>query len=130
MQREMEIVTSFLRECGKGKSQLQQAFRQYFTSGTEWENVGFVTTNGVQEAIDHVERLESEMGFVAFRVEIRAIAAHGSKVLTERVDFLIDSNGEELDQSVPVMGIFHVEDDHITLWRDYFDTARFSSLAK
>ena len=40
MPTNVETVTRFLGECGKGKSELQAAFRRYFTPETIWENVG------------------------------------------------------------------------------------------
>lgn len=55
--------------------------------------------------------------------EVRAIAASGSTVLTERVDsFLYPDHRIDL----PVMGAFEVgADGRITAWRDYFDLNQF-----
>jgi limonene-1,2-epoxide hydrolase len=47
------------------------------------------------------------------------------KVLTERDDIFILKGGRRV--SVPVMGVFHVNDaNRITLWRDYFDLASWN----
>ncbi len=54
-----------------------------------------------------------------------AIAETGNKVLTERIDRIIDRNGAEV-MTVPVMGVFEIEDGKIAVWRDYFDTIKNS----
>ena len=46
----------------------------------------------------------------------------GNKVLTERIDHLRNADGDAV-MSLAVMGIFEVQGDKITGWRDYFDTA-------
>lgn len=55
--------------------------------------------------------------------EILAMASAGNVVFAERVD-RIDSNGRHLD--LPVTGVFEVEGEKITVWRDYFDIATYS----
>ena len=50
--------------------------------------------------------------------KVLAIAASGNKVLTERVD---DFSRGGIEVSLPLMGIFEVEEGLITAWRDYFD---------
>jgi limonene-1,2-epoxide hydrolase len=53
-----------------------------------------------------------------------AIAVVGRKVLTERVDHMLDADGKKIDL-LRVMGIFEVDDNgKITRWRDYFDAHR------
>jgi limonene-1,2-epoxide hydrolase len=52
------------------------------------------------------------------------VATVGNTVLTERVDHLVDAAGKTT-MSIPLMGIFVVEDGKIAQWRDYFDTAPF-----
>lgn len=54
-----------------------------------------------------------------------AIAEQGNKVLTERVDNFVMADGKQV--SLPVMGVFEVEQGRITAWRDYFDLAGFTS---
>ena len=69
--------------------------------------------------------LESFMGPASHaEFEIKGIAAHGSLVLTERVDRFV-VNGKPI--ALPVMGAFEVRaDGKITAWRDYFDLAQFT----
>jgi len=60
------------------------------------------------------------------KVDMLAIAEQGNTVLTERVDHLHAADGT-LVMSVPLAGIFDVEDGKIVGWRDYFDTAGLAS---
>ncbi|UZW57087.1 nuclear transport factor 2 family protein [Sphingobium sp. JS3065] len=55
---------------------------------------------------------------------LHAIAETGNKVLTERTDnFIIGDK----PVSIPVMGIFEIEDGKIKQWRDYFDLGQMVS---
>jgi limonene-1,2-epoxide hydrolase len=66
--------------------------------------------------------LRSAGPFESCEWRIRSIAASGCKVLTERVDELVVA-GTRI--SLPVMGVFEVEDGLIRRWRDYFDLASY-----
>jgi limonene-1,2-epoxide hydrolase len=66
--------------------------------------------------------LNSKGGFDWIDWKLLAIAESGNQVLTERIDdFRIGGR----DVSLPVMGIFEIEDDLIRAWRDYFDMAMY-----
>ena len=96
-------------------------FDRWFRPDTVWENHGMVTTTGPAEAIALMEALAAK-GMVSMEFELRAIAADGRKVLTERTDHAYDASGKRT-ASFPVMGIFEVDEDgKIAAWRDYFDT--------
>ena len=115
-----EIVLSFLDQCGKGKGDLLDAFRTYFTSNTIWENVGLVTTTGVDEALAIINKFEISDGITHFDAETLSIAVDGDRVLTERVDRLLTSKGDTV-VTLRVMGIFELANGKIAAWRDYFD---------
>lgn len=66
--------------------------------------------------------LESKGGFDRVHWKVLAIAAAGNKVLTERVD---DFTLGGIDVSLPLMGIFEIEDGSIRAWRDYFDLGMY-----
>ena len=67
-------------------------------------------------------------GFMGMADQIRfdtlSLLAEGPVVMTERVDHFI---GPERTVSLPVMGVFEVNDGAITAWRDYFDMNQFTS---
>lgn len=118
-----QIVSEFLA-MWETPGGLDQSFRDYFTAGTVWENVGWVTTVGPEEAMALNATFFGKTGMTAIRVELLAVAEAGNKVLTERIDHLLDGEGNVLASPV-VMGIFEMEGGKIAAWRDYFDTRGF-----
>lgn len=119
-----ETVCAFLALWEK-PGELDAAFRAYFTDETIWENVGWATTVGAEEAMELNRGYEDALGMTAIRVENLAVAETGNKVLTERIDHIIGKDGEAMI-SPKVMGIFEVEGDKIVSWRDYFDTRTYA----
>lgn len=122
MTDEIDIVTRFFNDCAKGKQAMQDAYRRDFTSTTVWENVGFSITTGAEEALALMAVLERDLGVATFQADILGIAAHGSKVLTERVDHLVDEHGATRFP-LRIMGGFDIVGGKIHGWRDYFDPA-------
>ncbi|AST28101.1 MULTISPECIES: limonene-1,2-epoxide hydrolase [Ralstonia solanacearum species complex] len=96
------------------------AVRRWFTPDTRWVNEGVSATTGVDEAIAMIDGLETSMGISTVHFDVIAIAADGSRVLTERVDRFERADGAEIGR-VTLMGIFKVEGEKIVEWRDYFD---------
>lgn len=117
----VQIVESFFA-LWADPAEIPQAFQRYFRSDTIWENVGMATTTGVEQAMGLIGVFEQKFGMRSIRVETIAIAAVGGKVLTERIDHMLDAEGKTLF-SLRVMGICEVEGGKIVKWRDYFDTA-------
>jgi limonene-1,2-epoxide hydrolase len=73
-----------------------------------------------------MNRFEEAAGVVTFEAEILAIATDGSKVLTERIDRLVDENGADAMEATPVMGILEFEGEKIVAWREYTDSRAFA----
>ncbi|HAB45125.1 MAG TPA: limonene-1,2-epoxide hydrolase [Gammaproteobacteria bacterium] len=100
----------------------------------DWDTViGLLADDVVYHNIP-MEKLEGKTAAEAFIRGMQAdavdwitlnIAANGAVVLTERVDNFKMSQGK--DVSVPVMGIFEIENGKIKAWRDYFDLNTFAS---
>lgn len=115
-----EVVTTFLALWEKPGG-LDQSVRDYFLPTTVWENVGMAKTTGVDEAVALNAQLGAAMGLATIRVDMLALATAGNKVLTERVDHMVNAAGETMF-SAPVAGIFEIEEGKIAAWRDYFDS--------
>ena len=97
------------------------AFGEHVTDDVVWENSGFPTQNGREAAQQFLHSFSQAMPLTGIRVEILAIAAQGNKVVTERIDHLIDATGTAL-ASLPLAGVLEVAaDGRISAWRDYFD---------
>ena len=92
------------------------------TDDVLYDNVPFPTIVGR----DGVRKFHIDFGFgTNFRAEFRVvnIAATGNIVLSERVDVFFHTNGGTI--TLPVMGTVTVENDMITVRRDYFDPTDF-----
>jgi limonene-1,2-epoxide hydrolase len=88
-----------------------------------------VYVNGPMEPVKGREAIQATMAaFMGMGgqagVDIVHIVADGPIVMTERVDH---STQGAKTISLPVMGIFEVQDGVITAWRDYFDLNQFTS---
>jgi limonene-1,2-epoxide hydrolase len=118
-----QTVIAFL-DAWEGPGGIAQAFRDYFTPDTVWENIGMSKTTGPDEAMGVLDGFGESADKVSMRVDNLAVAPIGGRVLTERVDHILDAAGKPT-MSVQVMGIFETQDGKITAWRDYFDTAGF-----
>lgn len=99
-----------------------QAIRDWFTADTVWENVGMSKTTGADQAMAVLAGFGSGADQLWMRADNLAVAQVGDKVLTERVDHVLDDEGNPA-MSIRLMGTFEVEGGKITAWRDYFDTA-------
>lgn len=66
--------------------------------------------------------LTGKGGFDWVDWKLLALAESGNKVLTERID---DFSLGGVAVSLPLMGIFEIEDGRIRAWRDYFDMAMY-----
>jgi limonene-1,2-epoxide hydrolase len=118
-----ETVTAFLALWDRPGG-MAQAVRDYFTPDTVYENIGMSRTRGVDEAIDFLSSFGSDASQLAMRADTLTMAEAGDKVLTERIDHILGTDGEPA-ASFAVMGIFEVAGGKIVAWRDYFDTAAF-----
>jgi limonene-1,2-epoxide hydrolase len=125
----IDTVTAFFARFSEGKEGLYDSLRRWFTPETIWDNVGLAVTTGPEQAIELAKQFEQQMGVSCVVIELRAIAATGNKVLTERIDHLIAADGTER-WGAGVMGTFEIENGKIVAWRDYFDTARTQALAE
>lgn len=118
-------VAAFLERVDTGLDGFAAAVRRWFTPQTVWENVGMSLTTGPDEALTVIDGMKTA-GIAAMRVENLAVAAVGNRVLTERIDYMVDANGNTR-RVVRTMGIFEVsETGEIIRWSDYFDTAAFA----
>lgn len=119
-----ETVMAFLAELEQPGG-FEAGVRRFFTPTTRYLNVGMSDTTGIDDTIAFVQGFEAQTGMVSMKVDMLAIAEAGSKVLTERIDYIYAAGGSVI-MAPAVMGIFEVEDGKITGWRDYFDTLALS----
>jgi limonene-1,2-epoxide hydrolase len=122
----IQTVVDFVDTINEGPEGFAKGLARWFTPQTVWENVGMSVTTGPEQALGLMQAMGAG-GIAAFRIETLAIAAQGRKVLTERVDYMMNAAGETT-LALPVMGVFEIAPDgKIVRWADYFDTSAFKS---
>jgi len=94
----------------------------YLSPTCEYDNVP------ISKAIGHDE-IKAVLGMFVSPdnpAEFRVLrqAATGNLVMNERIDRLA-IGGKTVE--IPVVGVWEVEGDKITLWRDYFDVGQMNS---
>jgi limonene-1,2-epoxide hydrolase len=117
-------VLEFFREWEPSKEAMIASMRRRFTPTTVWENVGLVTTTGIDEALGFLESFAAQANFATARVIVHHAAAVGNVVLTERDDDFFDAAGKKV-LSIRLMGVFEMDGPRVLAWRDYFDTKAF-----
>jgi limonene-1,2-epoxide hydrolase len=88
----------------------------FFAEGATYHNIPFppaVGTDAIRATLESFVPASPTLEFVLLHV-----ASAGNVVFTERIDKL-SFGGREVE--LPVAGVFEVEGDRITAWRDYFD---------
>jgi limonene-1,2-epoxide hydrolase len=119
------LIRNFFAGWGPTSDHLHATMREYLHANARWENIGLVTTTGPDEAVELLKNFSKKSNFIAFDVEIRHIASADHVVFCERIDHALRSDGSRAEHGVRVTGVFEVEHEKITAWRDYFDTAPF-----
>jgi len=115
---EIETVRAFLRSL---EDRNLDGALSHVSADVVYQNVPLPPARGVRE-------FEKQMRFFEklvdrFEARLHHIAADGPFVLTERTDVL-ERGGLRLE--FWVCGTFEVREEHIVLWRDYFDWAAVS----
>ncbi len=110
--------TTSIDDCAK-------ALASQVTDDFVWENSGLPTVNGPQGGADFLTSFSQAMPMTGIKVDWIAVAAAGNIVVTERIDHMVDAEGNKL-LSLPLAGTLEVaEDGKIKAWRDYFDPRPF-----
>lgn len=92
----------------------------FFSIDAVYHNIPLDPVRGRDSIRQTLESFMETGGFVS--VDVTNIVSDGGRVVVERVDHFTVSGKTS---SLPIMGIFEVQDGLITAWRDYFDLGRF-----
>jgi len=110
------LVTEF---CKLWASPDPDEIARYFAEDAVYHNIPMQPVHG-REAIK-----EFIAGFVAavdgIDFDVHRQISDGNLVVNERTDVIRRHDGGKVP--LPVMGVFEVQNDRITAWRDYFDPA-------
>ncbi|HVV35688.1 MAG TPA: limonene-1,2-epoxide hydrolase family protein [Acidimicrobiales bacterium] len=115
----IDVVTRF---CQAWESVDVDALMAFFTDDAVYHNIPIAPVAGKDAIRTTIEGFTGGVDRIEF--DVRAIAANGNTVLTERVDRFIRP---DKTMALPVMGTFEIVDGKIAAWRDYFDLQQFMS---
>ena len=118
----LEVVERFFARWQVSHEEMRASFHETMSADCVWENVGIATTIGPEQGLAFMDGFTDRIPFRTIRAEWVSSGVEGERVYAERVDVLVDAEGNDLKR-VPVLGVIHVEGDKIVYWRDYFDTA-------
>ncbi|MDP9183803.1 MAG: nuclear transport factor 2 family protein [Actinomycetota bacterium] len=121
------LFREVLDACSESVEAAQAAVRKHFTKDCVWEQSGFPTTTGPEEAVALLASLVESMGMASIDVEYRHVASTDDVVFTERLDWLVQSDGTRIGPAV-VVGVTEFRDGKISAWREYFDTSGFAHM--
>jgi limonene-1,2-epoxide hydrolase len=97
-----------------------------FTDGAVYRNMPWSAEDVGGAAIGG--RLTQSAPWSAVDCNILHVFDQGSTVCAERLEVFHLASGETFP--LPVVGVFELEGDRISAWRDYFDPAPFRALQK
>jgi limonene-1,2-epoxide hydrolase len=123
------VFREVLGACTQSVEAAQDAVRKHFTQDCVWEQSGFPTTTGPEEAADLLAGMVDSLGLASIDVEYRHIASGEDVVFTERLDWLVQKDGSRMGPAV-VVGVAEFRDGKISAWREYFDTSGFAHLVE
>jgi len=119
-----EIVRHFLARWAISTDEIYASLRDTLAPDAVWENIGLSRTVGPEEAVAAYRAFGPMAIAHHIDVDLLAIAASGSTVLTERCETVVAADGAVIIV-VRTMGSFEIANGKIAAWRDYFDTAPF-----
>jgi len=122
-----DVLRAVLQAWCDGVAAAQEAMRTHLTDDCLWEQTGLPTTTGPEEAAQFMGSMEA-MGFSSMAVEFRNVAGAGDVVFTERVDWLVRTDGSRIGPW-PVVGVTEFRGGKISAWREYFDSRNLEMLA-
>ena len=121
------IVRGYFDAFGPTNDEMVAAVQDYCDPDIWWSSAGFWEPRfrGMDAFIAELRRPKVTGRVVGMKVETVSLAVAGDKVLTERIDHLVDADLRVVSE-VPVMGVACVRDGKILWGRDYFfDTQQF-----
>jgi limonene-1,2-epoxide hydrolase len=115
-----ELVERFAATWERGDVEEMLAF---FADDAVYHNIPLQPAVGIDAIREHMSDFYGKLDS-GIRPEVHHQLADGPLVMMERTDHFA-ANGQ--DVSLPICGVFEIEDGRIKHWREYFDMSRFAS---
>jgi limonene-1,2-epoxide hydrolase len=127
MSSDERVLREVLDGCAVDVETAQAAIRQHFADDCVWQQSGFPTTTGPDEAVALLDSMVESLGLASIDVEYLHVATADDLVMTERLDWLVQADGSRMGPVV-VLGVTEFRDGKISAWREYFDTSGFAHM--
>lgn len=113
-----EVVEAMCAEWMSGDA---AAIAAWFTDDAVYHNMPMEPVVGPAAIEEFIKGMSGMFSGVEFTIRNQAV--NGNFVLNERTDRFLRGDAHF---ELPVMGVFEVEGDKISAWRDYFDLAEIT----
>ena len=117
-----QVVNDFIAAVGRKD---QDAAMALVAEDCYYDNVPIGDMRGHEKMLEFLGPMFRSKGPVEF--EVHRQTATGNTVMNERTD-RFEMKGKSI--ALPVVGVFEVENEKITFWRDYFDNGMFMKALK
>lgn len=126
----VSTVETFFKRWAVSFEEFCQTFTDTFTDDAEWLAAPTVpVTTGPDEAIALLKQFQAGFNMATVRVDMLRIGQTDDVVWTERLDHIIDPDGNVI-VSIPVAGLLTLDDaGRITSYRDYWDMQEMNAKA-
>lgn len=113
-----QVVNDFIAAWGRMNA---DELLKFFADDAVYHNIPMRPATGK----DSIRKVINSLlkGVTAIRFEVHHQAASGNVVMNERTDYT-EMGAKKM--SLPVSGVFEIENGKIKAWRDYFDLESFN----
>lgn len=124
------IVEQMCQRWSKGYDELLGAFRDNFAEGCEYiVQQDTPVLVGAEQAVAAIEGFHLGFGVETIDVDMLKIDQVDNRVWTERVDHMVNAQGERF-LAIPILGVMTFNDaGKLTHWNDYWDMRALLALA-
>jgi limonene-1,2-epoxide hydrolase len=115
-----DLVTEF---CEKWATPDPDELASYFAEDGVYHNIPMDAVQGRAAIKEFIAGFTA--GFDGIDFQVHRQVSDGDLVMNERTDVMRRAGGDPI--SLPVTGVFEIENGQIKSWRDYFDMATITS---
>jgi limonene-1,2-epoxide hydrolase len=115
-----DLVTEF---CKKWATPDPDELASYFAEDGVYHNIPMDPVQGRAAIKEFIAGFTA--GFEGIDFQVHRQVSDGDLVMNERTDVMRRAGGDPI--SLPVTGVFEIENGQIKSWRDYFDMATITS---
>lgn len=123
------LVQDLIDSWETGFETMVDGIRNYTTPDFLWKNNGYPDVRGHAAAIALFEDARDRQGLDSIETEIEAFIVDPPYAAVERIDRMKRADGSII-ATLPIVGVFRIEDGRIAYWNDSTDSSAFRDAAK